>query len=211
MMGRCRIEILDDDDKVVNTVDVDPINAEEAVNDQRVHSVATTPQTNKRTLVPQTLLHQWLGHRNTLTPLMANEDGIWIDTAIAKDEDSFCEFCRISTARKANRGHTLVETIDDLIRHSCQPSHVIDHCGIILSLIYINITDVTSRSFVQLGIRDKTADSVFEHNKSGLLTMALKRNLIYLCPRRHGFRLHECRTTSPLWKPTTGSVKNTEY
>jgi transposase InsO family protein len=167
MMDRCRIEILDDDDKVVNTVDVDPIYAEEAVNDQRVHSVAAIPDTNKRTLVPQTLLHQRLGHRNTSTLLMAHEDGIWADTAIARDEDYFCETCRITTARKANRGHTPLETMDDLIPGSFVMVDIVTNpatssiTAASFFPYYLAITDVTSRLFVPLGIKDKTADSVF--------------------------------------------------
>jgi hypothetical protein len=47
MMDRCRIEILGIDDKVTNTIDVDPIYAEEAVNQQRVHTVSTNLNMNE--------------------------------------------------------------------------------------------------------------------------------------------------------------------
>jgi hypothetical protein len=105
-MDRCRIEILGIDDKVTNTIDVDPIYSEEAINERRVHTVTyTNTNRHKKTLVPQLLLHQRLGHRHTSTLLMVDEDNIWADTTIAKDEDRFCETCRLTTARKANKGN----------------------------------------------------------------------------------------------------------
>jgi hypothetical protein len=42
MMDRCRIEILEIDNKVISTIDVDPIYVEEAVSQQRVHTVRPT-------------------------------------------------------------------------------------------------------------------------------------------------------------------------
>jgi hypothetical protein len=46
MMDKCRIERLGIDDKVI-TIDVDPIYAEEAVNQQRVHTVRTNLDMSK--------------------------------------------------------------------------------------------------------------------------------------------------------------------
>jgi hypothetical protein len=89
MIDRCRINILDDKDHISTTIDVDPIYAEEAINEQRVHSVSTSVITNTKISVSQTLLHQRLGHRHTSTLVMADEDIIWADTKIAKDDDRF--------------------------------------------------------------------------------------------------------------------------
>jgi hypothetical protein len=167
MMDRCHITILGEDDRVLNTVDVDPIYTEEAINQQRVHSVRSNTDITKKVQVPQTLLHQCLGHRNTSTLLMAIEDNNWADTAICKDEDNFCETCRITTARKANRGHTPLETMDDLTAGSFVMVDTVTNSA--TSSItaasyfpyYLAILGVTSRLFFPLGLRDKTADSVF--------------------------------------------------
>jgi hypothetical protein len=43
MMDRCRVEILDDNNEVVNTVDVDPIFAEKAIDDH-AHKLIVPPQ-----------------------------------------------------------------------------------------------------------------------------------------------------------------------
>jgi transposase InsO family protein len=94
---------------------------------------------------------------------LAIEDNIWANTAISKDEET----CRITTARKANRGHTPLETMDDLIPGSFVMVDIVTNPA--TSSItatsyfpyYLAITDVTSRLFVPLGLRDKTADSGF--------------------------------------------------
>jgi hypothetical protein len=62
MMNRCRIEILGIDDQVINTIDVDPIYAEEAVNQQWVHTVRANLDMSKKVPIQQNLLHQRLGH-----------------------------------------------------------------------------------------------------------------------------------------------------
>jgi hypothetical protein len=79
--GTMRIEILGTDDKVINTIDVDPIYAEEAINEWKVKKFKPA----QKTFVPQLLFHQRLGYRNTSTLLMADKDDLWADTAIAKD------------------------------------------------------------------------------------------------------------------------------
>jgi hypothetical protein len=165
MMDRCRVEILDDNNKVVNTVDVDPIHAEEAIKNQRVHSVRAHLDDQQKTLVPQSLLHQRLGHRATSTLLLANEVNIWADTAIQRDEDIFCETCRLTTARKANRGHAHLEDMEDILPGSFVMVDIVANpttssiTAASFFPYYLAITDVASRFFVPLGLKDKTADS----------------------------------------------------
>jgi hypothetical protein len=105
LIDRCRISILDGEDKVVNTIDVDPIYANEEVNEQRVLNVSDA----RKTTVSQNLLQQRLGHRATSALLLAQEDKLWSDATFTEDKDHFCETCRITTARKANRGATPIE------------------------------------------------------------------------------------------------------
>ena len=59
------------------------------------------PSTTK---ISQSLLHRRLGHRSMSTILMAHEDEIWDDANVILDSEEFCETCRITTARKSNRG-----------------------------------------------------------------------------------------------------------
>jgi hypothetical protein len=49
------------------------------------------------------------------TIMMAHEGGIWNDVNIIADPEEFCETCRITTARKANRGSKPLDDLEDIV------------------------------------------------------------------------------------------------
>lgn len=86
-MDRCRITILDDEDKIVSTIYADPRDSTKEVNQQRVLSVENT----KRILASQNMLHQPLEYRATPVLLLAQEDKLWSDIILSIDKVDFCE------------------------------------------------------------------------------------------------------------------------
>jgi hypothetical protein len=175
LMDRCRISIFENEDKLINTIDVDPIYAIEEVNQQQVLSV----NNNKRVSVSQTLLHQRLGHRATSALHLAHEDNLWSGIIVRGDKDHFCETCRITTARKANRGKNPIETLEDLVpgtfisvdivknptKESITPATYFQY--------YLAITDVASRFLYLSAYATRQCQTCSMPSKNGQLHTAL--------------------------------------
>jgi transposase InsO family protein len=99
---------------------------------------------------------------------MATEDDIWADAAIDPVDDRFCETCRLTTARKANKGNSPLEELEDLIPGSFVMVDIVTNptsFSVAAATFFpydLAVTDVASRLFVPLGLKAKTAESVME-------------------------------------------------
>jgi hypothetical protein len=102
------------------------------------------------------------------TILMADEDDMWNDVDVIQDREKFCETCRITIARKSNRGTNLLEELGDvvpgqivmidIVTNPAQRSITTDtHFK-----YYLVIADVASHLFVHMGIQDKKPKTIFE-------------------------------------------------
>ncbi|KAG7340238.1 reverse transcriptase RNA-dependent DNA polymerase [Nitzschia inconspicua] len=167
MPDKCRIQILDTNDVPIHTIDIDPIYAAEEVNHEAVLTVSKPTAPCRKQIVEQNLLHRRLGHRAISTLLLANEDNVWADVRMTTDNDHFCETCKITTARKANRGSNPLETIDTLVPGMCIMVDIVKNPSsesITSSTyypFYLTTTDMASRFFVPIGMRRKTSHDVF--------------------------------------------------
>ena len=64
----------------------------------------------KRPRISLELMHRRLGHRATKSILLGEESKLHSDSKVVPDPDDFCENCKISTIRAANRGKEREET-----------------------------------------------------------------------------------------------------
>jgi hypothetical protein len=70
-----------------------------------VHSANDISQTKKKHFVDAEMLHNSLGHHSVSTVVLAVEDKLWDDIDVGHDTDSsFCDTCKITTARATPRG-----------------------------------------------------------------------------------------------------------
>jgi hypothetical protein len=82
---------------------------------------------------------------------------------VASLPDRFCETCRLTTARKANRGHSPLEVMEELVPGSFVMVDILANpttssiTAATFFPYYLAITDVASPLFVPLGSKDKTA------------------------------------------------------
>ncbi|KAG7336585.1 hypothetical protein IV203_014897 [Nitzschia inconspicua] len=173
MPDKCRIEILDSDDIPIQTIDTDPIYAAEEINQDRVLTV-TQPETARRKhSVKQNLRHQRLGHRAISTLLRAVEDDVWADVRMIPGQEKFCQTCKITTARKANRGLTPLEQLDELVPGMCVMVDIVKNpvsesiTSTTYYPFYLTATNMASRFFVHIGMKRKTADNVFAALQEG--------------------------------------------
>ena len=51
------------------------------------------------------LMHRRFGHRSTKSILLGEASGLYTDLKVTPESDEFCETCKISTIRAANKGH----------------------------------------------------------------------------------------------------------
>ena len=51
------------------------------------------------------LMHRRFGHRSTKSILLAEESDLYTDLKVTPEPDEFCETCKVSTMRAANKGH----------------------------------------------------------------------------------------------------------
>jgi transposase InsO family protein len=161
LADRCRLEIIDESKDTKHTLDINlPFDGGQLIDE--VHHADTHP----RAKIATTLLHQRLGHRAVSALLLADEDRIWADVDVVPDPEEFCDVCRITTARKANRGSTplssnvqpgellFVDIVDNPTKEFIT-SNTKFPC-------YVAITDACSRFFVPIGIQRKDARVVFD-------------------------------------------------
>jgi hypothetical protein len=119
LQDRTRVEVYDYDDEIYAIRDLPPCpGATEGTTE--IHT-AQVKQRNKQpnapipTKISQSLLHRRLGHRSMPTILMADEDDMWNDVNVIQDREEFCETCRITTARKSNRGTNSLEELGAVV------------------------------------------------------------------------------------------------
>ena len=103
-------------------MDVAPIYASEedtAVVEEANPTKDTNTQTQKSMIkvakVPQSLMHNRMGHRPISTLLLAQESAQWGDVVMTDDTEAFCETCRITTAKRRNRGKANLEDLADMV------------------------------------------------------------------------------------------------
>jgi hypothetical protein len=124
-------------------------------------------QLPKRTKVSQRLLHRRLGHKPISSLLLAQRDNFWDDIELISEEDDFCETCKITTAQKAKRGSKPLEELEPIVPGTFVMVDIINNPSsrsITRSthLPYsLAVTDVASRIFEPIGIKDKRAATVF--------------------------------------------------
>jgi hypothetical protein len=98
---------------------------------------------------------------------MAYEDGIWNDKKSVSDPEEFCQTCQITTARKANRGKSPLDELQEIIPGTFVMIDIANNpsnrsiTSSTYFRYYLNITDVASRFFVPIGIQDKSPKAVF--------------------------------------------------
>jgi hypothetical protein len=89
-----------------------------------------------------------------------------VDATIGRDKDRFCKTCRLTTARKANKGKSPLEHFEELIPGSFVMVELVTNpaassvTAATLFPYYLAITDVASRLFVPLGLQAKIAESI---------------------------------------------------
>jgi hypothetical protein len=114
--------------------------------------------TNKKHSVHLQLMHHRLGHRSIESLLLGNSDNIWNDITVQKDQETVCETCQITLARRAarNRIHPGTMVMVDII------SNTFDFGLTIKSHFryFILFVDVFSSFPVLLGINDQSATTV---------------------------------------------------
>ncbi|KAG7362456.1 integrase core domain containing protein [Nitzschia inconspicua] len=167
LTDKCRVQILDSNDFPIHTIDIDPIYAADEINNDRVLTVSAPKATPKKIRIEQELLHQRLGHRAISTLLLADEDDVWADVKLIADDEKFCETCKITTARRAKRGSTPLEQLEEVVPGMCIMVDLVKN-PVTESItsnsyfpFYLTITDMASRFFVPMGIRKKTSHDVF--------------------------------------------------
>jgi hypothetical protein len=98
---------------------------------------------------------------------MANEDALWNDVKIVQDKDEFCETCKITLARKANRGKKPLEDLGPVVPGQMIMIDIIPSPATrsltpdTYHKYYLGIIDVASRFFVPMGIQDKLPTTVY--------------------------------------------------
>ena len=162
LQDRCRMTLLDEHDEPSVTIDVEaafsmedtaPFQALD-INEVKIHKL------------PQGLIHRRLGGRAFSTIQLADEDNIWKDVKLIPEVDDFCTTGKITVARKADRGNkTLEETnlipgthvMVDIVDNPCKAHSITSNTQF---KYYLCVTDVASRFFVPIGLKEKTAEAV---------------------------------------------------
>ena len=80
--------------------ELDKEEREESIRRQRRHRMMQS-----RRPVSLELMHRRFGHRSTKTILLGEDSDLYTDLKVTPDSDEFCETCKISTIRAADRGH----------------------------------------------------------------------------------------------------------
>jgi transposase InsO family protein len=180
LQDRTRVEVYDDNDEIYAIIYLPPCPG--ATDSTTEMHAAKERRKDRETLSPsptkicQSLLHRRLGHRSMSTILMADEDDMWNDVDVIQDREEFCETCKITTARKSNRGANPLEELGevvpgqfvmtDIVTNPTQRSITADsHFK-----YYLVILDAASRLFVPMGIQDKRPRTIFEAIQDWALT-----------------------------------------
>jgi hypothetical protein len=163
LQDRTRVEVYDDDE-INAVIDFPPCpGATEGTTEIHTAQVKhrnRQPHAPTPTKISQSLLHRRLGHRSMSTILMADEDDMWNDVNVVQDREEFFETCRITTARKSNRGTNSLEELGavvpgqmvmiDIITNPAQRTITTDtHFK-----YFLVVVDVASRLFVPMGIQE---------------------------------------------------------
>ena len=119
--------------------------------------------------VESSLLHRRMGHRSIPTLLLASENKLWIDTRISFGSDRMCEDCKISTAKRANRGSTPTAEAMNVTRPGQAVTMDIvpnfNKHGLTIathSPNFLLVCDVFSKFTVLLGMTDKSASTIID-------------------------------------------------
>jgi hypothetical protein len=119
LQDRTRVEVYDDADEVYAVIDLPPCpgatDGTTEIHTAQVRQRDRQPHSPNPTKICQSLFHRRLGHRSMSAILMADEDDIWNDVDVVQDSEEFCETCRITTARKANRGTNSLEALGEVV------------------------------------------------------------------------------------------------